>query len=218
MNIDSLIVLAIALIAAATVLWFFRIRRLMIMRQRSIVEILEEELKPRDKTYTLLGYLVGFKADYLLDNRVASKAWILYIMPPHHVLLYLPVIHLLGRRERIALSFKLKTTPLYDAHVVDLSDTWALRSFRIDYGEHRLKYCGSISSLHDKLVGCGSPYGLNLLVDLIRNCSTYGVRVVRASIDRDKSIMHVQAVIEGADVRPFIKELKRLLVRLVSKT
>lgn len=109
-------------LGAMSVLWFFQIRRLMILRMKRVVEVLEEELAPRDKNYLLLGYLVGFKAVYKAPRRLgdASTVWALYVQPPRHILFYLPLIHLMRSRERLEITLKLRRLAARgEAHLYD---------------------------------------------------------------------------------------------------
>ena len=213
MWIDYAILLVFTLASAALVLWFFRIRRIMLLRQRLIIAALEEVFKPRDKTYYLLGYLVGFRAEYHVERGGVRRLWVLYVMPPHHALLYLPLIKLLGRRERISLTAKVAGTVASEAHVVDTRDTWSKRSFTADYGAERLHYC----SRRNDLMVCGATDLVELLIGFRRQLAGHGIRVTRLSVDRWKNVVHVTAIIEGADPYPLLRGFLRLIRSITLK-
>ena len=108
----ELVVLTILAIAAPSVIWFYRVRKNMIIKQKMIIETLETVFKPRDKLYTLIGYLVGFKASYRLGDGKIEKIWIMYTTPPSHVFFYLPVIFLAKEKERLELTIAEKTSSI----------------------------------------------------------------------------------------------------------
>ena len=204
-------VVIVAALAGVVVLWFFRVRRLMIERQRLVVAILEEFFRPRDKLYTLLGYLVGFKAEYVVGRNGIRRVWLLYTMPPIHVLLYLPVVRAVGGRERLAVTIKPDGSVATEAHLLDPADRVARRSFRVDYGEDALNRCGRRLS---GFLACGSPGLIDELEALAERVRGEGVRVTRISVDRGAGVVHAQAVIEGVDPRPLLRELVRLAGRV----
>ncbi len=205
-----MLALVVALGAVAT-LWFFRVRRLMIERQRLIIGVLEEFFKPKDKLYTLLGYLVGFKAEYLVESKGVKKVWALYTTPPLHAFLYLPVIRAAKGRERIALTIKPEGSIPAEAHVLDPKDRVARRTFTVDYGADALQRCGPRLG---GFLACGSPSILNEVDTLISRLRSAGIHVTRVSIDSRTNVLHAQAIIEGADPRPLLKELRELLKRV----
>ena len=96
---DALIVLALA--SLPSVAWFFRVRKMMLKRQISIIRIIEGAVGPRDKRYWIHGYLVGFTGKYWVMRGPIDKVWVTYTTPPYHAFFYLPIIILLGRRERL---------------------------------------------------------------------------------------------------------------------
>jgi len=93
--------LILVLVSLPSVAWFFRMRRIMLARQVSIIRRLEEALKPRDKRYWLLGYLVGFTAKYWIYKGAIGRVGVTYTTPPYHAFFYLPVIIIGGKREKI---------------------------------------------------------------------------------------------------------------------
>jgi len=97
--ISALIVLVMA--SLPSVAWFFIMRRKMLRRQVYVIRSIEEAVKPRDQRYWVVGYLVGFTAKYWVKRGHVDKVYVSYTMPPYHAFFYLPIIILLGRRERL---------------------------------------------------------------------------------------------------------------------
>lgn len=95
---DVLALLALSILAAAMVVWYYYWRRRMLWLMREIVAALEEGFKPVDKNYVILGYLVGFKAEYKLDSSGGRRAYSMLLMMPRHSLLYYPVARFLTAR------------------------------------------------------------------------------------------------------------------------
>lgn len=88
-NLYMLIILS--LLAALMIIWYYYWRRRMIWLTRNIVIALENTLKPVDKNYVLLGYLVGFKAEFKLDSSGKRKAYSMLLLLPRYSLLYYPI-------------------------------------------------------------------------------------------------------------------------------
>ncbi|MEM0478720.1 MAG: hypothetical protein QXS16_00195, partial [Pyrobaculum sp.] len=88
---------ALMVISVASVMWYFRERKKILKLMRDFVVELEEVFKPVDKTYTLLGYLVGFRAVYKLHN--GDQLYVLFTTAPRYAFLYLPFVKLLGRED-----------------------------------------------------------------------------------------------------------------------
>lgn len=130
----ALIVLALASFPA--VVWFFYFRRVMIRRIAGIARTLEERLKPRDRRYWYLGYLVGFRARYWVNRGPIKAVNAMYIIPPYHVFFYLPVILLGGRRERLDIAVELRERVAVggEAHIVNARDRGARMSLKGDVG------------------------------------------------------------------------------------
>ncbi len=205
----DLVVVFILMLAAPSVIWFFRVRRLMIQRQRMVVEALESVFKPRDKNYTLLGYLVGFKADYLLEGDM-SRAWILYTTPPHHVFFYLPVILAARERERLSITLKPRGHVAYTAHALLDGDRWARRTYVVEYGPGALAHCGR----RGEYIVCGSPSGVERIMELARALQARGATLARATLDHVRNVVHVQVLIEGASPYHVAEEVLRFARRV----
>ncbi|MEM0370881.1 MAG: hypothetical protein QXE80_09325 [Pyrobaculum sp.] len=95
---------ALMVISVASVMWYFRERKKILKLMRDFVVELEEVFKPVDKTYTLLGYLVGFRAVYKLHN--GDQLYVLFTTAPRYAFLYLPFVKLLGREDLATYFYK----------------------------------------------------------------------------------------------------------------
>ncbi len=196
------IVLFLLALAAPSVIWFYGFRRHLIHRHRMVVSALEQLFRPRDKNYTLLGYLVGFRADYVLDGEF-SRAWILYTTPPIHVFFYLPAIILGHKRERLAITIRPRGRVPYTSHVLLAGDRWTLRTFRVDYGDERLRYC----SERNGYLSCGSSQGIEKVLELGKRLERHNAVLARASLDSDRNIVHVQVLMDKASPYHVVKEI-----------
>jgi len=67
-SLDYLGVVILSVLAVAMVIWYFKMRKVMILLMKKVTDDLEKFFKPRDKSYILLGYLVGYKAIYDLET------------------------------------------------------------------------------------------------------------------------------------------------------
>jgi hypothetical protein len=77
---------------------------------------LEEIIKPRDITYTLLGGVTGFRAFYEVDDFKNIEA--VLVLLPRHSILYLPISHMMGRRDLLFIVIKLTGNPGINAHLL----------------------------------------------------------------------------------------------------
>lgn len=98
------LVVLIAALSVASVIWFFRARRKLILFMRDVTITLEKHFNPSSKDYQLLGYLVGYKARYVLPGK--HRVYILFTTTPRHSLFYYPIIKLAGRKDRLEIAIK----------------------------------------------------------------------------------------------------------------
>ncbi len=89
-------------LSGATAAWFFPARRYMIELEKSVVEELEEGLRPVDVEYKLLGLYVGFHAVYKVEGLRWVKA--LLVLIPRHALLYLPIVKARGEHDIVVVE------------------------------------------------------------------------------------------------------------------
>ncbi len=206
-----LLVYTVIVVSMASVVWFFMVRRQMIARMRAVVGILEDTLRPRDKTYTLLGYLVGFRAEYQLSRPKTPRAWILYTMPPGHVFLYLPVIALLRERDRLELTLRLRGLTPGQAHIVDPRDRRTMRELRRDLGDTLAKLtattietpAGTYRAYYD------SNEALEKARQLLMKLQGAGAEVTRVTISSKPAALHVALHPRIASLRPALETLLR---------
>ena len=213
---EWLLVYAVLTASAASVVWFFQVRRQMLAKMRAVVGILEEVFKPRDKTYTLLGYLVGFRAEYRLPYSWAPRAWALYTMPPGHVFFYLPVVIARRMRDRLELTIQVREPLPGEAHVYDPGDRASRRLVARDTAgrgerlrEARLSVDGrSLVALYS------GERALELALELLRELSRSGARVVRVTVADRERVLHVAAYPRLGQVGALAETLLRFSRRL----
>lgn len=86
---------------------------------KNVAKRLEEELQPIDKTYTWLGGVVGFSAEYNVVN--LSKIKITFSTIPRQSILFLPIAILMGRYDKLELLIPVKKKILNDINIVKKS-------------------------------------------------------------------------------------------------
>jgi len=120
--LDYLVVVLLSVLAAAMVVWYFRMRRVTLQLMKGVTDDLETLFKPLDKTYVLLGYLVGYRATYTLEG--GDRVFVVLITVPRHSLLYYPVVKALGRTDRLHLAIRYgKRYVARELHAVNLVDS-----------------------------------------------------------------------------------------------
>ncbi|MEM1537942.1 MAG: hypothetical protein QXQ28_04095 [Candidatus Nezhaarchaeales archaeon] len=134
----SYLFLACIFLAFASVPWYFKMRRRMIVLIKRVTEDLEKSFKPKDKTYTLLGYLVGYRAKYTLDG--GDKAYLMLTTAPRHSMLYYPLIKAFKRKDRLNIAIKFSRRYISrEFHVVNASDRRSLSIVAGDLGDKLAK-------------------------------------------------------------------------------
>jgi len=102
--LDAYALIALMALSSASVVWYFKMRKKMLKFLRDFTVELEEVIKPRDKEYLLLGYLVGYKATYTLTD--GSNVYVLLTTAPMHSLLYYPIAKALKRENNVVMALK----------------------------------------------------------------------------------------------------------------
>lgn len=205
-HVDWPVVYAVMVASLPAVAWFFRLRRGMLARMSAVVKALEDSVRPKDKRYWLLGYLVGFRATYWVRRRPVSKVWALYTTPPYHVFFYLPVVLLARKRERLEVTLGLSQGLLRgEAHLYDPRDRRSRRAVRVDAGRlhARLKAArgpGGTVALHN------SDHALRLATELYERLSKH-LPVSRVSVIASRSVLHVAMEPRLEGLRQALKEL-----------
>jgi len=179
-------VIIVAVIASMpSVIWFFYFRRVMIRKQSALAALLERLLKPRDKLYMYLGYLVGFRADYRVSDDKVKSVEATYTTPPYHVFFYLPLIAIFGKKEKLDLVLRLREGrggPRGEAHVYDDSVASVRLAVKGDLvGEYR-EAVVEVGGRRYRAFYRGEA-ALDEAKRIISRLSSRGVRVFRVSVD-----------------------------------
>jgi len=120
--LDYLAVVLLSFLAVAMVVWYFRMRRVTLQLMKRVTDDLERFFRPLDKTYVLLGYLVGYRATYTLEG--GDRVFAVLITAPRHSLLYYPVVKALGRTDRLHLAIRYgRRYVARELHAVNLADS-----------------------------------------------------------------------------------------------
>ncbi len=178
--------LAVLIIASfPSVIWFFRFRKAMIRKQANLIRHLEGQIRPRDKLYWYLGYLVGFRARYKVGRGGVENVYVLYTSPPYHVFFYLPIIWLFRKRERLELILQLGNDHGIrgEAHIADERIRSIRLSLTADLGDKgRYKRTVIRDSGRDYTVYYTGGNALDKAVDLFNRIKLHAP-VYRVSVD-----------------------------------
>lgn len=118
MMLDYLTITLLAILALAMSVWYFRKRRELIRFISDIAKELEDVLKPEDKIYELLGYLVGFKAKFKLGRSTITNAYITLTTIPTYSLLYYPIAKIMSRRNLLGMALEFRRGVPRDLHLL----------------------------------------------------------------------------------------------------
>lgn len=205
---------ALMVVSVASVLWYFRARKRMIKFIKEYTDELERELKPRSKEYVLLGYLVGYRAKYELED--GRKAYILLTTAPKYSFFYYPVAKALGREDRVTIILELPgRTILRDAHAVRKSESRLMNTLSRDLGNHLAKLSRSSidtrQGVYDVLYE--EPRDSDLLTKII---NANARPLYKLSAYREFNAVEVVSKAEPGSVRELVKSLQ-VLVKGLSK-
>ncbi len=182
---DAQLFLVLIVVAGGLTLGYFRGRRRNMDLARAISRELEAALHPEDQTYTWLGGVLGFKADYRgvsATSRVEATLTLL----PRHSLLYLPVARLLTGGDRLFVVTYPAKPIRSEAHVIAASyrrrlgrlageSTW--RREMVDGGGQRFEVLGedpsAVASLRDWVRSLPQPRHLRHLALVPRTGTLY---------------------------------------------
>ncbi len=204
-------VMFVALVASfPSIIWFYYFRRQMIRKQSTLARFLEWKLRPRDKIYSYLGYLVGFRGEYHVRDPHVSKVQVTYTTPPYHVFFYLPVIIAFGKREKLDILLRLRDGSRIrgEAHIADTS----IRSVRLaleadligEYKEAEVPMAGRLYKAYYR-----GP-SLEAAKRLLERLAAKGVRVYRVSVDGSRRAILVSIEPSSLDaVEAALEEARR---------
>ncbi len=199
---DALIVFFVA--ALPSVAWFFRMRKLMLARQVIIIRRLEGLLKPRDKRYWVLGYLVGFTGKYWIYRGPIARVTVTYTTPPYHAFFYLPVIALGRRKERLDIEVESR----YKLGFNGIAHIYTPRIYSIRIGvEKELKDRGGAALASKELNTGGRKYkvyynsddALSIAKSIMDKLAGI-TEVYRISVDSDKRRIIASIAVKGVDI------------------
>ncbi len=191
------------------VIWFYKFRKMMIRRQIAILNIAEKTFKPRDKRYTVHGYLVGFTGKYWVNRGNIIKAWIHYVTPPYHVFFYLPVIHAMKKKERLEVTLELRGLKYSgEAHIAVPGDGYVKRTLGIDLGKKKPRLVETKVSIDSRSLSAyyTSNETLDAAVNIYRELSSLQ-DVRRVSIDSSRKGLHVSVVPRVEGLEEFLDKL-----------
>lgn len=191
--LDYVAVVMLATLALAMTVWYFRKRRELITLIRDIARELEEVLRPTDKVYELLGYLVGFKARFKLGRSVATDAYVTLTTVPIHSLLYYPIAKLMSRKSMLGMALEFRKEVPREVHLIlygralgryeealkrDIPYINQLRTTRVSLpgGEYKVYY----EDQRDAEV-------------VFKELSRYGLKPIQFSIFKSRKLIYVLA-------------------------
>lgn len=213
--IEVLALSALMVVSVAAALWYFRVRKKMIKFMKDFTEELERELRPRDKEYTLLGYLVGYRAVYELDE--GRRAYVLLTTAPRYSFFYYPVAKALRHEDRVTIMLELsRRSVLRDLHAVRKGEFRLMNTLEKDLGD-RLKnlsktLLNTAKGVYEVLYE--EPKDVDLLNKII---NTNPEPVYKLSAYKGLNAVEIVSRPELGSVRELLESL-RLLTKNLSKS
>jgi hypothetical protein len=201
--------------SSASVIWYFRARRKILRFIKEFTEELEKELRPSDKEYVLLGYLVGYRARYKLED--GRNVYVLLTTTPKHSLFYYPIARALGREDRVTIMLELAgRNVLRDLHAVKKNESRLLNVLLRDLGERagRLNRTVLETSKGDYEVFYEEPRDLDLIRKIIDSRTK---PLLKLSAYKDHNSVEIVSKAELGTVNELLSSLKTL-ARSVSKS
>lgn len=117
-GMDWSVAIWLLILLAVASLWVYRQgARINRIRAQEVARILERVLEPEDQTYTWLGGLIGFHAEYSLKDGDRAEATLTLL--PRQSLLYYPIARLLtSRHDRLYLLIRRSQAPPFEFHLL----------------------------------------------------------------------------------------------------
>ena len=116
---DTLLLILIAALALATMLVYRIGRRRITTIASRFSTALEEALQPVEKEYINIGGLVGYHANFTLDDPAVKEVKTTFTLLPRHSLFFYPLSKLFIRHDRMFLTFFLKEKFRGEAHLME---------------------------------------------------------------------------------------------------
>lgn len=202
-------------VSVASVVWYFRARRKMLRFIKEFTDELERELKPTDKEYVLLGYLVGYRARYKLED--GKKAYVLLTTVPRHALLYYPIAKALRHEDRVTVMLELAgRSVLRELHAVKKNEPRILKVLLRDLGSQTEKLSRTTikTAKGDYEVFYEEPRDLDLINKIIDSKTK---PVIKLSAYKNLNAVEVVSKAELGSVRELI-ECLRILTKNISRS
>lgn len=205
------------LIVASTisVIWYFRARKKMLKFIKEFTDELERELRPIDKEYVLLGYLVGYRARYKLEG--GRKAYILLTTAPRHAFFYYLIARTLGREDRVTIMLELTgRSVLRELHAVKKGESRALNVLLRDLGPQAEKLSKTTmkTSKGDYEVFYEEPRDLDLINKIIDSRPR---PIIKLSAYKNLNAVEIVSRAELGSVGELLESLK-MLTKNISKS
>jgi len=201
--------------SSASVIWYFRARRKILKFIKEFTEELEKELRPSDKEYVLLGYLVGYRARYKLED--GKNVYVLLTTAPKHSLFYYPIARALGHEDRVTVMLELAgRNILRDLHAVRKNESRLLNVLLRDLNERAERLNRTIveTSKGDYEVFYEEPRDLDLIRKIIDSRTK---SLLKLSAYKDRNAVEIVSKAELGSVNELLGSLK-MFARSVSKS
>ena len=197
------------LLAGATFLQYLWGRRANWRIIRETAQACERALRPQDQTYTWIGGLIGYKADYVVRRGHLNRVEATLTALPRHSLLYLPISWAWRRHDTLYLLLRPNQPLRMRGHVYlvrpglwrpripapeELREEW----LQVDGHRYRLLYSTSTSR--------------ELLRQLVQAARSPLVRHV--SINPDEGALYCRMAARPDLIEPVVARLARLVEQL----
>ncbi|MEM0244510.1 MAG: hypothetical protein QXV93_01620 [Zestosphaera sp.] len=215
MIIEVIAFSALIIASAISVIWYFRGRRKMLKFIKEFTDELERELRPADKEYVLLGYLVGYRAKYKLED--GRNAYILLTTAPRHSFFYYLIARALNREDRVTIMLELTgRNVLRDLHAVKKGESRILNVLLRDLGSRAERLSRTIikTSKGDYEVFYEEPRDLELINKII---DSRPKPIIKLSAYKSLNAVEVVSRAELGSVNELLGSLK-ILARNISKS
>lgn len=201
--------------SSVSVIWYFRARRKMLKFIKEFTNELERELRPTDKEYVLLGYLVGYRARYKLED--GKRAYILLTTAPRYAFFYYPIARALKHEDRVTIMLELTgRIVLRELHAVKKEDTRTLNVLLRDLESQATKLSRTTvkTSKGDYEVFYEEPRDLDLISKII---DSRNKPIIKLSAYKNLNAVEVISKAELGSVNELLGSL-RILTRNISKS
>ncbi len=215
MAIEVIAFTILVVASSASVVWYFRARRKMLRFIKEFTNELERELRPSDKEYVLLGYLVGYRARYKLED--GRNVYVLLTTAPKHSLFYYPIAKALKHEDRVTIMLELTgRSILRNLHAVRKNESRLLKVLLKDLERQaeKLNRITVKTSKGDYEVFYEEPRDLDLIRKIIDSRTK---PILKLSAYKDHNAVEIVSKAELGSVSELFGSLK-ILARSISKS